>query len=69
MSQPFREGALVGSLRCGSHTRKIAQALMSFAPPVDRMAAARGAATFFPPSGGAVSGAEEVAARYRSSAR
>jgi NAD(P)H-dependent FMN reductase len=67
MSQPFREGALVGSLRCGSHTRKIAQALMSFAPPVDRMA--RGAATFFPPSGGAVSGAEEVAARYRSSAR
>jgi hypothetical protein len=36
---------------------------------VDRMAAARGAATFFPPSGGAVSGAEEVAARYRSSAR
>lgn len=33
MSQPFRVGVLVGSLRTGSHTRKVAQALMSLAPP------------------------------------
>lgn len=39
------------------------------AGPVDRLAAPRGAATFFPPNGGAVSGAEEVAARYRSDAK
>jgi NAD(P)H-dependent FMN reductase/ketosteroid isomerase-like protein len=39
------------------------------AGPVDRMAVTRGSATFFPPNGGAVSGAEEVAARYRSDAK
>lgn len=39
------------------------------AGPVERIAARDGAATFFPPNGGAVSGAEEVAARYRSDAK
>lgn len=33
MSQPFRVGVVIGSLRSGSHTRKVAQALMSLAPP------------------------------------
>jgi NAD(P)H-dependent FMN reductase/ketosteroid isomerase-like protein len=39
------------------------------AGPVERLAAMSGAATFFPPNGGAVSGAEEVAARYRCDAK
>ena len=39
------------------------------AGPVDRIAAPRGEATFFPPNGGVVTGAAEVAARYRSDAK
>ncbi len=32
MSKPFNVGMVIGSLRSGSHTRKVAQALLSLAP-------------------------------------
>lgn len=32
MSKPFAVGVVIGSLRSGSHTRKVAKALMSLAP-------------------------------------